>query len=123
MRKGQVHSVNYLLENRKRLRQNSTPAEARLWQALRGNKLEGRRFRRQHSIEDNIVDFYCPAEKLIIESDGQVHFHLENVQNDLERNARLKQLGFTILRFDNCAVIKELEKVLAIIVGHFKVIK
>ena len=106
MRQGQIHSVNYLLENRKQLRQNLTSAEARLWQALRGNKLEGRKFRRQHSIEDYIVDFYCPAEKLIVELDGQVHYKLENVQNDQERDARLKQLGFTILRFNNSAIIR-----------------
>ncbi|MDQ4141199.1 MAG: DUF559 domain-containing protein, partial [Bacteroidota bacterium] len=67
MRSGQIHSIHCLKENRSTLRQNLTPTEARLWQALRGNKLQGRKFRRQHSIEHFIVDFYFPSEKLIIE--------------------------------------------------------
>ena len=92
MRKGQIHSVDYLQENRRRLRQNLTPAEAKLWQALRGNQLSGRKFRRQHSIEHYIVDFYCPSEKLIIELDGLWHNQPESTQNDLERDVRLKQL-------------------------------
>jgi len=42
--------------------------------------LEGRKFRRQHSIENYIVDFYCASEKLIIELDGAVHLDFA-VQN------------------------------------------
>ncbi|RDC65335.1 Leucine--tRNA ligase [Adhaeribacter pallidiroseus] len=120
MRQGQIHSVDYLLENRKQLRQNLTSAEARLWQALRGNKLVGRKFRRQHSIEDYIVDFYCPSEKLIIELDGLMHQQKDITLNDQERDVRLKQLGFIVLRFDNSAIIKDLEKVLATIKSHFR---
>ncbi len=120
MRQGQIHSVSYLQENRKKLREQLTPAEARLWQVLRGNKLEGRKFRRQHSIEDYIVDFYCPSEKLIIELDGQVHQQNENSRNDIERDARLKQLGFTVLRFDNRTILKNIEEVLTTITSYFK---
>ena len=120
MRNEQIHSLNYLKENRSTLRQNLTSAEARLWQALRGSKLAGRKFRRQHSIEDYIVDFYCPAERLIIELDGLMHHQTDNSLNDQERDARLKQLGFTILRFDNRAIIKDLGKVLATIESYFR---
>ncbi|QNF32892.1 endonuclease domain-containing protein [Adhaeribacter swui] len=120
MRQGQIHSVDYLLENRRQLRQNLTSAEARLWQALRGSKLAGRKFRRQHSIEDYIVDFYCPTEKLIIELDGLMHNQTSINLNDQERDARLKQLEFIVLRFDNSAIIKDLGKVLATISCHFR---
>jgi len=50
-----------------------TPAEAKLWTYLKGKQLEGRKFRRQHSVSQYILDFYCPASKLAIELDGQAH--------------------------------------------------
>ena len=120
MREGQIHAVDYLLENRRQLRKNMTAAEVRLWQALRSEKLFGRKFRRQHSIENFIVDFYCPAEKLIIELDGLVHHQKDIIQNDQERDTRLYQLGFIVLRFENNAIFSDLEKVLNIISSHFK---
>ena len=120
MREGQIHSVEYLIENRKHLRKNMTSAEVKLWQALRGEKLQGRKFRRQHSIEHFIVDFYCPSEKLIIELDGLIHYQKEISQKDKERDARLAQLGFTILRFPNNVVFSNLDSVLKTISSHFK---
>lgn len=120
MRAGQIHSVDYLLENRKQLRKKLTSAEVRLWQALRGEKLQGRKFRRQHSIEHFIVDFYCSSEKLIIELDGLVHQQKDVIQNDQERDARLSQLGFIVLRFENSAIFSDLAKVLNIISSYFK---
>ena len=50
-----------------------TPAEAKLWTYLKGKQLEGRKFRRQHSVRQYILDFYCPASKVAIELDGQAH--------------------------------------------------
>ncbi len=41
------------------LRRNSTDAERRLWRVLRGWRLEGYKFRRQHPIGRFIVDFAC----------------------------------------------------------------
>ena len=55
------------------LRQNQTPAEAKLWQALRGGKLDGHKFRRQHVIDRYIADFACEKLILAIELDGGVH--------------------------------------------------
>jgi very-short-patch-repair endonuclease len=56
----------------KRLRREMTPAERRLWKALRGNALDGFHFRRQQVIEGYVADFYCDAAKLAIELDGGV---------------------------------------------------
>lgn len=60
------HNKKYLIDIRKELRRNMTPAEAYIWNELKGSQLEGRKFRRQHSIYNYIVDFYCPSEQLII---------------------------------------------------------
>lgn len=119
MRKGQIKNVAYLESRRKNLRQNLTPAEAALWSLLQANKFKGKRFRRQHSIENYIVDFYCPSEKLIIELDGQVHNNVIAGMNDEERDERLKSLGYKILRFENKLVFEHTEWVLGEIEKQF----
>jgi very-short-patch-repair endonuclease len=55
---------------RSSLRNKSTSAEVELWNILKSKKLNARKFRRQHSIGNYIVDFYCASEKLIIELNG-----------------------------------------------------
>jgi very-short-patch-repair endonuclease len=55
---------------RSSLRNKSTSAEAELWKVLKSKRLIGRKFRRQHSIGNYIVDFFCASEKLVIELDG-----------------------------------------------------
>lgn len=72
----EIHNRKYLKQRRKDLRNNATISEKRLWIALKKSQLKGRKFRRQHSIENYIVDFYCPSEKLIIEVDGNMHNNL-----------------------------------------------
>jgi hypothetical protein len=52
------------------LRQASTDAEIRLWAALRGRRLAGFKFRRQHAIGRFVVDFACTRHHLIIMADG-----------------------------------------------------
>ncbi len=101
------------------LRTNSTSAEATLWHHLKARKLYGKKFRRQHSIENYIVDFYCPQEKLIVELDGKDHYGTGGQEYDAARDARLKKLGFRILRFENrmifeetAIVLKEISKLL-----------
>jgi len=46
-----------------------------VWQALRGRRLDGIRFRRQHPIGPYILDFYCEEARLAVEIDGQGHEH------------------------------------------------
>jgi very-short-patch-repair endonuclease len=70
----QINNKKELKLFRKNLRNNSTSAEATLWGYLQNRQLEGRKFRRQHSIENYILDFFCPSEKLAIELDGNDHF-------------------------------------------------
>lgn len=94
----------------KQLRKNLTPAEKELWQALRRGNLAGLKFRRQHSVGNFILDFYCPACKLVIELDGGIH--LDRVEYDAARTTELESHGYTVLRFQNEEVIHELETVL-----------
>ncbi len=106
--------------NRRELRNNLTPAEAELWKHLQNGKLEGRKFRRQHSIGHCIADFYCPSEKLVIELDGQTHFTYPGFDSDEKRTAYLNSLGYTVVRFENKYVFQSLEEVLEEIKTHFK---
>ena len=86
---------------RRELRNDLTPAEAKMWIYLQRKRLDGRRFRRQHSIGPFILDFYCPAERLAIELDGQPHMNAEAVEYDRERDLFLAHYGILVLRFVN----------------------
>ena len=97
------------------LRKEMTKAETHLWKRLRGKKLKGMKFRRQHPIDIFIADFYCHERKLIIELDGDYHDSMEQKEYDEGRSYELREKGFTILRFRNEAVINDIEKVLGII--------
>lgn len=61
MAKYEIHNLPHLKTNRQELRKNQTSAEEILWQLLRKEQLQSRKFRRQHSIENYIVDFYCAS--------------------------------------------------------------
>jgi very-short-patch-repair endonuclease len=93
------------------LRQNMTPAEKVLWQALRANRLDGIHFRRQQVIAGYIVDFYCHAASLVVEVDGGIH--LQQVESDRQRQQALTERGFRVLRFQNEQVFNDLDGVLA----------
>ena len=118
--KKQIYNRKELESFRKDLRKHLTPAEAFLWKHLKSSQLEGRKFRRQHSIENYIVDFYCPGEQLIIELDGQVHMNPTAEEYDLQRTNRLEELGFTVIRFENKMVFDFLPSVLQEIKDNFK---
>jgi very-short-patch-repair endonuclease len=115
-----IHNRKYLKEFRRELRNNSTKAETKLWQGLRKSQLEGRKFRRQQSIENFIVDFCCPNEKLIVEVDGEVHNNFINNEYDFNRTKRLNKLGYKVIRFTNEDIYKSLDLVLEAIKQEFK---
>ena len=114
-----IHNRKYLEERRKKLRKNLTSAEATLWKQLQKSQLKGRKFRRQHSIENFIVDFYCPKEKLIIELDGAYHLDFAQQQYDLERTKQIESLGFKLLRIENKLIFENLSFVLDEISNQF----
>jgi len=96
-----INNLPYLKTFRKDLRNNLTPAEAKLWTMLKGKQMEGRKFRRQHSVANYILDFYCPEERIAIELDGQGHFEATQAEYDSERDLFLESFGIKVLRFEN----------------------
>jgi very-short-patch-repair endonuclease len=112
----------YLKQKRKDLRNNPTQAETFLWGYLKGSQLDGRKFRRQASINSFIVDFYCPGEKLVIELDGDFHFDEETKKYDQERTRKIESEGLKVIRFENQEVLLNLDKVLNEIKKNFKIV-
>ncbi|MFZ2362425.1 MAG: DUF559 domain-containing protein [Anaerolineae bacterium] len=88
-----------ILERARELRQPQTPAEQRLWAAIRDRRLEGYKFRRQHPIDRFIVDFFCHECSLVIEVDGDSH--VLQAEYDQARTEWLNDHGYTVIRFTN----------------------
>jgi very-short-patch-repair endonuclease len=95
------------------LRQNQTEAETYLWLKLRKRQLKNCRFYRQRIICNYIVDFYCPAAKLVIEIDGGQHYSEDGLAKDAGRDRHLADLSLTVMRvsareiFENTAGVLE----------------
>ncbi len=86
------------------LRRNQTPEERELWEFLRGERLNGLRFRRQHPIGPFVVDFYCRAARLVVELEGAVHLPTDQQDADHERREYLRARGLRVLRSMNQSV-------------------
>ena len=78
----------------KMLRACPTEGEQKLWRLLRGKQIAGVRFRPQQPIGPYIVDFFCPAAKLIIELDGDQHSADRNLVYDPARTRWLEARGY-----------------------------
>ena len=97
--------------NAKAMRRVMTDDELKLWNEIRAHRLMGLGFRRQVPIAGYIIDFACPAKRLIVEVDGSQHGEDENAGKDAVRTARLEQDGWTVLRFWNDDVIRDIEAI------------
>jgi len=95
----------------KKLRENMTGAELKLWETLKKNKISGLRFRAQHPIDIFIVDFYCHPLKLVIEVDGGIHLSKEHKEYDCSRTEELEKFGIKVIRFANDRVMNHIEDV------------
>lgn len=95
-------------ENRK----NPTEAEELLWQEIRNRKLDDK-FRRQHAIDDFIVDFVCVDKKLVIEVNGGYHNDPKQKEYDEFRTWKLNVLGFSVLTFTNEEILEKTSSVIA----------
>ena len=92
------------------MRAAPTEAEAVLWRALRGRRLAGWRFRRQHALAGYVVDFYCPSLWLAVEVDGPIHDGRR--VEDEGRTQALAALGIRVLHFRNEDILSRLQDVL-----------
>ncbi len=88
-----------------------TDAELKLWNELRAHRLMGLGFRRQLPVAGYIVDFACPEHRVIVEVDGAQHARHNALDYDNQRTARLEQDGWTLLRFWNDDVLRDIDNV------------
>src|SRR5208282_5992414 len=114
----EVHNRAAMEPRRKELRHTLTPAEASLWKSLQRSQVGGKKFRRQHSVGNYILDFYCPECRLAVELDGQTHFYPKTWENDCRRTEYLERLQIRVLRFENRDVFEHREWVLRTISEH-----
>ena len=107
-----IRNRSSLKARRKELRKNQTDSERIIWQRLRNKQLNNLKFFRQYSFGIYILDFYCPAIRLVIELDGGQHMKEENKEYDQQRSSYLEANGIKVLRFWNNEVFENLEGVL-----------
>jgi very-short-patch-repair endonuclease len=93
------------------LRKNMTYAEKALWQMVRSEQL-GVKFRRQHSYDHYVLDFYCPALSLAIEVDGSTHLDEEIKLRDAIRQRYLEGKGIRFVRVTDPEVVSDATTVL-----------
>ena len=105
------------IEWRKQLRADMTPPERALWSVLRGEQI-GWKFRRQSSVGPYIADFYSREARLVVEVDGATHAEPEAILHDQRRDAYMRELGLTVLRFSAREVNTNLRGVREAIYGQ-----
>jgi very-short-patch-repair endonuclease len=109
-----------MVEIAREFRKEPTKGEKILWNALRGKKLDGIKFRRQQPIGYFVVDFYSSAYRLVVEIDGPIH-ELQN-EADHARQEILETLGLVVLRIKSETVEKNLPMALALICDSIQAI-
>ncbi|MFO1187469.1 MAG: endonuclease domain-containing protein [Alphaproteobacteria bacterium] len=83
------------------MRRQQTDSERLLWAAFRRAQIEGVQFRRQQAIGPFVVDFFCPAARLVVEVDGEQHGNDGVHARDVARTRWLEARGYRVLRFWN----------------------
>jgi very-short-patch-repair endonuclease len=93
-----------LKERARALRAHDTRAEAKLWEVLRGRRLGSWKWRRQVPVGPYVVDFFCAAQRLVVEVDGATH---DDVTYDRRRTAFLEQRNLRVLRVQNHGIYED----------------
>lgn len=108
----QHYNIKSQTEKRRLLRSHLFKAEAIIWKKLSRKQMLRYKFRRQHSIDRYVLDFYCPELKLAIEIDGDTHFRGAAEVYDKHRQEHIEHFGIQLLRFTNIEVYKNIYGVL-----------
>ena len=96
------------------LRNDSTLGEILLWNdVLKQKQCLGYQFNRQFSIGEYILDFACRKLKLAIEVDG--YSHNFTYERDKEKDNYLKRIGYTVVRFEEREVRKDMNNVIRVL--------
>ncbi len=98
--------------NARQLRRGMTPAEEKLWVAIRNRQIDGLKFRRQHAVGTFVLDFYCAFLQLVLEVDGTIHDAPDVQERDRLRQQHIEAFGIRVLRFRNEQVMNDLPHVL-----------
>jgi adenine-specific DNA-methyltransferase len=93
-------------------RYQPTPAEQKLWSALRDRHLAGLKFRRQHPFGPYVLDYFCVEHQLEVEADGGIHLAPDQQDHDANRAEYLQEHGVRILRFTNEEIMNDFYNVL-----------
>jgi very-short-patch-repair endonuclease len=107
-----------LTSRARELRRNQTEAEERLWQELRGRRLQGEKFVRQYQIDNFIADFACRSARLAVELDGGQHSQSER---DTGRTRIIEAQGYRVVRFWNNEVLENMDGVLQTIARELEI--
>ncbi len=110
----------FQLPRARQLRRDSTLAEARLWEQLRGKRLDGFKFVRQHPIGPYFADFACRSHRVIVEVDGATHSTEAELEHDGRRTAFLRRLGYRVIRISNDEALNGMDEVLVLIRDRLK---
>lgn len=105
-----------LVSNARALRKNMTPEEKHLWYDFL--KRLPFNVRRQHNIENYIVDFYIAEKRIVIEVDGRQHQLPEHIEADKQRDRDLLYWNIAVLRYSNDSVRNNFTAVAADILKH-----
>ena len=102
------------------LRADAPSAEAKLWQCIRGRKLNGFKFVRQERVGPYYADFACRSEMLAVEIDGATHSTQAELSRDARRSAFIEDQGYRIIRITNAGVFDNLTGVLETILASLE---
>jgi len=103
------------IQRARELRRKLTLPEGLMWISLRGRKLAGLRFRRQHPIGPYILDFYCEEARLAVEIDGESHSQPDRMRHDARRMEWLATQGVRVIRLPAKDVLADMDGGLAFI--------
>ena len=99
------------------MRREMNQTEWRVWDRLRGRKVGGWKFRRQHPIGRYFVDFYCPSARLVVEINGPTHDGDAEWAYDQRRRAWLEAEGYRVMPVTVEDVDEDLDSVIDSILG------
>jgi len=105
-----------LVANSRSLRKNMTDEEKHLWYDFL--KRLPVTVNRQKNIGNYIVDFFIASKRIVIEIDGAQHLMQENKEADIKRDADLRALGVTVLRYSNVDINGNFNTVCEDILSH-----
>jgi very-short-patch-repair endonuclease len=108
------------LKAAKRLRQNETMSEKKLWEQLRNRSCGGFKFVRQAPIGHYVADFVCREKMLIVELDGWTHSTPEELAHDMRRTAFLNSEGYRVVRYGNESAMQGMDGLLTLILEELE---